>query len=165
VFPARYELNSYIVYRKRLVSKRLTLTETDIQILAQGSSMNFVLNKLRRISERKCVSITASREYALLMWSNPYPYHIQLAPRTSIRGYEPQGQVYLKFNAATSTPIFTPTARSRTTYCIHFPLLRVTACEIFSRIYINSSFRYRVAFEWVALKLCAPENTGSKLGQ
>jgi hypothetical protein len=23
VFPARYELNSYIVYRKRLVSKRL----------------------------------------------------------------------------------------------------------------------------------------------
>jgi hypothetical protein len=25
VFPARYELNSYIVYRKRLVSKRLNL--------------------------------------------------------------------------------------------------------------------------------------------
>jgi hypothetical protein len=24
VFPARYELNSYIVFRKRLVSKRLT---------------------------------------------------------------------------------------------------------------------------------------------
>jgi hypothetical protein len=25
VFPARYELNSYIVFRKRLVSKRLRL--------------------------------------------------------------------------------------------------------------------------------------------
>jgi hypothetical protein len=26
VFPARYELNSYIVFRKRLVSKRLMVT-------------------------------------------------------------------------------------------------------------------------------------------
>jgi hypothetical protein len=26
VFPARYELNSYIVFRKRLVSKRLNIT-------------------------------------------------------------------------------------------------------------------------------------------
>jgi hypothetical protein len=28
VFPARYELNSYIVFRKRLVSKRLNNEET-----------------------------------------------------------------------------------------------------------------------------------------
>jgi hypothetical protein len=27
VFPARYELNSYIVFRKRLVSKRLKLSQ------------------------------------------------------------------------------------------------------------------------------------------
>jgi hypothetical protein len=28
VFPARYELNSYIVFRKRLVSKRLSKATT-----------------------------------------------------------------------------------------------------------------------------------------
>jgi hypothetical protein len=28
MFPARYELNSYIVFRKRLVSKRLMLLNT-----------------------------------------------------------------------------------------------------------------------------------------
>jgi hypothetical protein len=28
VFPARYELNSYVVFRKRLVSKRLNATDT-----------------------------------------------------------------------------------------------------------------------------------------
>jgi hypothetical protein len=35
VFPARYELNSYIVFRKRLVSKRLTQLNT---IEAEGVS-------------------------------------------------------------------------------------------------------------------------------
>jgi hypothetical protein len=30
VFPVRYELNSYIVFRKRLVSKRLIVMVTDL---------------------------------------------------------------------------------------------------------------------------------------
>jgi hypothetical protein len=33
VFPAKYELNSYIVFRKRLVSKRLRVLEASICVM------------------------------------------------------------------------------------------------------------------------------------
>jgi hypothetical protein len=35
VFPARYELNSYIVFRKRLVSKRLIMRSVCINFIGQ----------------------------------------------------------------------------------------------------------------------------------
>jgi hypothetical protein len=44
VFPARYELNSYIVFRKRLVSKRLTaLCVGGCQLLCE--SVEFLKNE------------------------------------------------------------------------------------------------------------------------
>jgi hypothetical protein len=39
VFPARYELNSYIVFRKRLVSKRLTVfARSNTEIVASNTT-------------------------------------------------------------------------------------------------------------------------------
>jgi hypothetical protein len=37
VFPARYELNSYIVFRKRLVSKRLRRVQKRTDILVRDA--------------------------------------------------------------------------------------------------------------------------------
>jgi hypothetical protein len=37
VFPARYELNSYIVFRKRLVSKKLRVSQGRIQLAIHSS--------------------------------------------------------------------------------------------------------------------------------
>jgi hypothetical protein len=37
VFPARYELNSYIVFRKRLVSKRLIVFKEIVAVTCENS--------------------------------------------------------------------------------------------------------------------------------
>jgi hypothetical protein len=45
VFPARYELNSYIVFRKRLVSKRLNMavvTAHKLNILSRSLQIEYV---------------------------------------------------------------------------------------------------------------------------
>jgi hypothetical protein len=46
VFPARYELNSYIVFRKRLVSKRLNVGMICSRVLISTSSFDgdFIYN-------------------------------------------------------------------------------------------------------------------------
>jgi hypothetical protein len=43
VFPARYELNSYIVFRKRLVSKRLSKEEIIAAALPSAVVLMFTL--------------------------------------------------------------------------------------------------------------------------
>jgi hypothetical protein len=69
VFPARYELNSYIVFRKRLVSKRLIIFRQKTKKFVRGHmthgytqqkgdliSFSYLLNKEKRL--RKSVHST-----------------------------------------------------------------------------------------------------------
>jgi hypothetical protein len=58
VFPARYELNSYIVFRKRLVSKRLS-TGTILLLLSQELRSKCKANVIFTV--RRATAQTVSR--------------------------------------------------------------------------------------------------------
>jgi hypothetical protein len=64
VFPARYELNSYIVFRKRLVSKRLSVTT---HLTVSTMSVVWTVWRIEKKKEKgltkaedECVEVTVS---------------------------------------------------------------------------------------------------------
>jgi hypothetical protein len=62
VFPARYELNSYIVFRKRLVSKRLTTMQCHISVksIKGGKSKCHWIGSLLKSHKKKKKSTDSS---------------------------------------------------------------------------------------------------------
>jgi hypothetical protein len=57
VFAARYELNSYIVFRKRLVSKRLRLMFGDESVASPPEEL---ISSARRLSLLMCLTSCAT---------------------------------------------------------------------------------------------------------
>jgi hypothetical protein len=114
VFPARYELNSYIVFRKRLVSKRL---RTDLKGRTMGSALiiqdiriifilifgtfTFFCFRILVVTKSPCVwggGLSHPVSGALSYYPSPYPLRtkprcsVSRVPATSIRGLKSLAQ-------------------------------------------------------------------------
>jgi hypothetical protein len=75
VFPARYELNSYIVFRKRLVSKRLSERRVRFLLLVPISEtflwFSYDLANKRLFAQRLC-RLCLNQEQRLMLQQRKY---------------------------------------------------------------------------------------------
>jgi hypothetical protein len=94
VFPARYELNSYIVFRKRLVSKRLTAIRKSSQI-----SVCLVLNPilLHYVDLTFSIAFSVSMQFLWIFTrfnTNIYAAYFDVIDRNCVFKLVSQGNCY-----------------------------------------------------------------------